>query len=184
MQNLLDPAILFFVFGCFAGLIRSNLEIPRSIAKFLSLYLLMALGLKGGFALAKTGLNPEIALSLMIALAMAFIVPIIGYWFLKDRIAKFDAAAVAAAAGTGCEALMDRCNAAGTAGALETYHRPPVTAHKAQAMLTLMTGGLCQGSLAACASCLADVARGSSRTCPAQHAALGSTQQRRQPCTQ
>ncbi|NCA08484.1 MAG: sodium-dependent bicarbonate transport family permease, partial [Burkholderiaceae bacterium] len=71
MQNLLDPAILFFVFGCFAGLIRSNLEIPRSIAKFLSLYLLMALGLKGGFALAKTGLNPEISLSLMIALAMA-----------------------------------------------------------------------------------------------------------------
>jgi hypothetical protein len=35
MKNLLDPAILFFVFGCFAGLIRSNLEIPRSIAKFL-----------------------------------------------------------------------------------------------------------------------------------------------------
>lgn len=100
MQNLLDPAILFFVFGCFAGLIRSNLEIPRSIAKFLSLYLLMALGLKGGFALAKTGLNPEIALSLMIALAMAFMVPIISYWFLKDRIAKFDAAAVAASYGS------------------------------------------------------------------------------------
>lgn len=100
MQNLLDPAILFFVFGCFAGLIRSNLEIPRSIAKFLSLYLLMALGLKGGFALAKTGLNPEISLSLMIALAMAFIVPTIGYWFLKDRIAKFDAAAVAASYGS------------------------------------------------------------------------------------
>jgi len=100
MQNLLDPAILFFVFGCFAGLIRSNLEIPRSIAKFLSLYLLMALGLKGGFALAKTGLNPEIALSLMIALAMAFIVPAIGYWFFKDRIAKFDAAAVAASYGS------------------------------------------------------------------------------------
>lgn len=100
MQNLLDPAILFFVFGCFAGLIRSNLEIPRSIAKFLSLYLLMALGLKGGFALAKTGLNPEIALSLTIALAMAFIVPALGYWLLKDRIAKFDAAAVAASYGS------------------------------------------------------------------------------------
>jgi uncharacterized protein len=100
MQNLLDPAILFFVFGCFAGLIKSNLEIPRSIAKFLSLYLLMALGLKGGFALAKTGMNPEIALSLIIALLMAFIVPAIGYWFLKDRIAKFDAAAVAASYGS------------------------------------------------------------------------------------
>ena len=85
MQALLDPAILYFVFGCFAGLIRSNLEIPRSIAKFLSLYLLMALGLKGGFALAKTGLTSEVAVSLLIALFMAFIVPTIGYFFLKNR---------------------------------------------------------------------------------------------------
>lgn len=100
MQPLLDPAILFFVFGCFAGLIRSNLEIPPSIAKFLSLYLLMALGLKGGFALAKTGLNVEIAFSLTIALAMATIIPIIGYWFLRNRVAKYDAAAIAASYGS------------------------------------------------------------------------------------
>ena len=52
MQNLLDPAILFFVFGVFVGLVRSNLEIPPAISKFLSLYLLMAIGLKGGFAMA------------------------------------------------------------------------------------------------------------------------------------
>jgi uncharacterized protein len=51
MQNLLDPAILFFIFGVLAGAVRSNLETPPAIAKFLSLYLLMALGLKGGFAL-------------------------------------------------------------------------------------------------------------------------------------
>ena len=100
MNNFLDPAILFFIFGVFAGCVKSNLEIPPQISRFLSLYLLMALGLKGGFALAKTGLNPEIALSLMIALAMAFIVPTIGYWFLNDRIAKFDAAAVAASYGS------------------------------------------------------------------------------------
>ncbi len=100
MNNLLDPAILFFVFGCFAGLIRSNLEIPRSIAKFLSLYLLMALGLKGGFALAKTGLNSEIALSMTIAIVMAFLVPTLGYLFLRNRINKFDAAAVAASYGS------------------------------------------------------------------------------------
>lgn len=100
MQNLLDPAILFFVFGCFAGFIKSNLEIPRSIAKFLSLYLLMALGLKGGFALAKTGLNADIAISLAVAILMAFIVPALGYQFLKNRISKFDAAAVAASYGS------------------------------------------------------------------------------------
>jgi len=54
VDNFLDPAILFFVFGVFAGLVRSNLEIPAPIARFLSLYLLMALGLKGGFALQPT----------------------------------------------------------------------------------------------------------------------------------
>ena len=100
MHNLLDPAILFFVFGVLAGALRSNLEIPAAIAKFLSLYLLMALGLKGGFALAKSGLTPEITLSLAAAITMAFLVPTIGYAFLKNRIARYDAAAVAASYGS------------------------------------------------------------------------------------
>ena len=100
MQNLMDPAILFFVFGVFAGMLRSNLEIPPAIAKFLSLYLLMSLGLKGGFSLAKSGLTPEIAVSLGAAIAMAFIVPALGYQFLKHRISGYDAAAVAASYGS------------------------------------------------------------------------------------
>lgn len=100
MQNLIDPAILFFVFGVLAGALRSNLEIPPAIAKFLSLYLLMALGLKGGFSLAKSGLTPEIAISLGAAIVMAFVVPALGYQFLKNRIARYDAAAVAASYGS------------------------------------------------------------------------------------
>ena len=54
MQSLLDPAILFFVFGVLAGALKSNLEIPPAISRFLSLYLLMALGLAGS-ALANEG---------------------------------------------------------------------------------------------------------------------------------
>jgi hypothetical protein len=100
MQNFLDPAILFFVFGVLAGVVKSNLEIPRSIAKFLSLYLLMALGLKGGFALAQTGLTVSIAQSLGLAVLMAMIVPVLGYWFLKHRISRFDAAAISATYGS------------------------------------------------------------------------------------
>lgn len=100
MQNLLDPAILFFVFGVLAGAVGSNLEIPKSIAKFLSLYLLMALGLKGGFELARSGLTPGVLLSLGAAMAMAFIVPALGYAFLKNRVARYDAAAVAASYGS------------------------------------------------------------------------------------
>ena len=100
MQSLLDPAILFFVFGLLAGGLRSNLEVPPAIAKFLSLYLLMALGLKGGFSLAASGLNASVALSLCAAVAMAFLIPALGYAFLKNRIARYDAAAVAASYGS------------------------------------------------------------------------------------
>ena len=100
MQNLIDPAILFFIFGVVAGALRSNLEIPQPIAKFLSLYLLMALGLKGGFALAKSGFSMDVMVSLSAAVVMAFLVPAIGYALLKHRIPKFDAAAVAAAYGS------------------------------------------------------------------------------------
>jgi hypothetical protein len=100
MHNLVDPAILFFVIGLVAAAVRSNLEIPAPIARFLSLYLLMALGLKGGFALAKSGLTADIALSLACAIALALVVPAIGYILLARRLSPFDAAAIAATYGS------------------------------------------------------------------------------------
>ena len=100
MANFLDPAILFFLFGAFAGAVKSNLEIPPPIARFLSLYLLMALGLKGGFALHKSGFTTEIALSLGLAIFLAILIPIIGYQILRTKLNTFDAAAVAATYGS------------------------------------------------------------------------------------
>jgi hypothetical protein len=100
MQNLLDPAILFFIFGVLAGMAKSNLEIPPAISRFLSLYLLMALGLKGGFALAHSGLNVQIGLSLGAALILAVIVPLLGYGVLRKFVSGFDAAAIAATYGS------------------------------------------------------------------------------------
>lgn len=100
MNTLLDPAILFFAFGVLAGAIRSNLEIPQPISKFLSLYLLMALGLKGGFALAQSGWNPSMVAGIGAAMTMAVLVPAIGYAFLRRHASGFDAAAVAAAYGS------------------------------------------------------------------------------------
>lgn len=100
MQNLLDPAILFFVFGVLAGTVKSNLEIPPAISRFLSLYLLMALGLKGGFALAESGFTTEVGASLMAAVGLAVAIPLIGYTVLKRFMSGFDAAAVAATYGS------------------------------------------------------------------------------------
>ncbi|MES2091013.1 MAG: sodium-dependent bicarbonate transport family permease [Pseudomonadota bacterium] len=100
MQSFLDPAILFFVFGILAGALRSNLEIPPPISRFLSLYLLMALGLKGGFALAKSGLTTEVAVSLGCALTLAFLVPLLGYNVLRRFLNGYDAAAISATYGS------------------------------------------------------------------------------------
>lgn len=100
MQSFLDPAILFFAFGILAGCVKSNLEIPPQISRFLSLYLLMALGLKGGFALAESGLTMDVAVSLGCAVLLAVIVPLLAYHLLKRKLSAFDAAAVAATYGS------------------------------------------------------------------------------------
>jgi len=100
MTNLLDPSILFFIFGVFAGLVKSNLEIPQPISRFLSLYLLMALGLKGGFALSQSGFTPDIGTSLGLAIGLAIVIPIVGYNLLKIKLAPLDAAAISATYGS------------------------------------------------------------------------------------
>ena len=100
LNNFMDPAILFFIFGVGAGLVKSNLEIPQPISKFLSLYLLMALGLKGGFALSQSGLTLEVAKGLGAALCLAIVVPLIGYQVLKKIAGPYDAAAIAATYGS------------------------------------------------------------------------------------
>jgi hypothetical protein len=100
MQNFLDPAILFFALGVLAGCLKSNLEIPQPVSRFLSLYLLMALGLKGGAALAKSGLTTEVAASLGCAVVLAVCVPLLGYQVLRRLLPGFDAAAVAATYGS------------------------------------------------------------------------------------
>ena len=100
MQSLLDPAILFFALGVFAGVVRSNLEMPTAISKFLSIYLLMALGLKGGFALAASGFTTSVISSLGLAVLLAIVVPLAGYCVLRRVLSGFNAAAVAATYGS------------------------------------------------------------------------------------
>ena len=100
MQNLIDPAILFFIFGVLAGTVKSNLEIPPAISRFLSLYLLMALGLKGGFALSQSGLTASVGISLAAAVALAIVIPLMGFIVLRRFVSGFDAAAVAATYGS------------------------------------------------------------------------------------
>ena len=100
MASLVDPAILFFFFGVLAALVRSNLEVPGPIAKFFSLYLLLAIGFKGGVTLAETGFTRAAAASIALGLAFAAAVPAWSYAILSRRVGAFDAAAIAAAYGS------------------------------------------------------------------------------------
>ena len=97
--NLITPPILFFVLGIIAGVVKSDLQVPESISRYLSLYLMMAIGFKGGVALANTpDLNSEILLTASAGVIIGFLQPFIGYWLLK-KTTKLDnptAAAVAA----------------------------------------------------------------------------------------
>ncbi len=102
LGNLLDPTILFFFFGLFAVLVKSNLEIPPAIAKFMSLYLLMAIGFKGGVAVNISGFGPEVLYALSAALLMAAMVPLYSYFILRQnkKVSAFDAAAIAGTYGS------------------------------------------------------------------------------------
>lgn len=100
MSVLLDPALLFCVLGLGAGLLRSNLEVPSPVSRFLSLYLLMALGLKGGFALANTGLSAPVVTALGCAVLLACVVPVLDWQWLRRVLPPFDALGVAATYGS------------------------------------------------------------------------------------
>jgi hypothetical protein len=98
-QNILSPAILFFVLGVSAGLLKSDLEVPESISRYLSIYLMMAIGFKGGVAIANTvDFNGEIFGAIVAGLSIGFLQPFLGYWLLRftTKIDKPTAAAVAA----------------------------------------------------------------------------------------
>lgn len=98
-QNLLTPAILFFVLGVTAGFFKSDLEIPNSISRYLSIYLMMAIGFKGGVAIAQAGtITTQMWMTMLAGIALGFIQPFIAYALLKltTRIDRITAAALAA----------------------------------------------------------------------------------------
>lgn len=99
LQNLLSPAILFFLLGCFSGFIKSDLLIPDSISRYLSIYLMMAIGFKGGVALTETTeINGQVISLLLVALGIGFLQPFIGFTLLKmtTKLDRTTAAAVSA----------------------------------------------------------------------------------------
>jgi hypothetical protein len=100
LYNLSNPTILFFLLGVIAVVLKSDLEIPASSSKFISLYLLFAIGFKGGQELSHEVLNSEILYSLLFGLLLSAFIPFYTYYLLRWKLDVQNAAAVAAAYGS------------------------------------------------------------------------------------
>ena len=96
-QNLLSPIVLFFVLGVGAALARSDLTIPEAVAKGISLYLLFAIGFKGGVAVSDNGIDLTLGMTLMAGVILSFVLPFIAFGLLRwiSQLSRTDAAAVA-----------------------------------------------------------------------------------------
>ncbi len=96
--NLLSPMVLFFVLGLTAALARSDLAFPEAAAKAMALYLMMAIGFKGGASVADAGPSMSLATAVLAGLALSALIPIIAFNILRrtSSLGRIDAAAVAA----------------------------------------------------------------------------------------
>lgn len=97
-QNLLSPIILSFVLGLLAALARSDLNIPEAVAKGMSIYLLFAIGFKGGASVASYGLDARLGFTLLAGVVLSALLPIVAFGLLRvmTGMSRLDAAAVAA----------------------------------------------------------------------------------------
>jgi hypothetical protein len=99
-ENLTNPALLFFVLGIIAVYVKSDLEIPANSSKFISLYLLFAIGFKGGQELSHEAFTTEIILSMLFGIAISLVIPLYTFLILRKKLNVFDAGAIAAAYGS------------------------------------------------------------------------------------
>lgn len=100
VDNLTNPALLFFMLGILSVQLKSDLEIPAGTSKFISLYLLFSIGFKGGQELAHSQFSAEIVGAIVFGVAIATIVPLYAFFILKRFFSVENAGAIAAAYGS------------------------------------------------------------------------------------
>jgi hypothetical protein len=100
IENLKNPALLFFILGIIAVRLKSDLAIPENSSKFISLYLLFAIGFKGGQELAHSVFSMEIIYCILFGFSTAVLIPIVTFFILKKKLSVSNAGAIAAAYGS------------------------------------------------------------------------------------
>ncbi len=100
IENLRNPALLFFVLGIVAVYLKSDLEIPANSSKFITIYLLFSIGFKGGQELSHETFSTEILWSMLFGIFISLMIPLYTFFILKRKLNVFDAGAIAAAYGS------------------------------------------------------------------------------------
>ncbi|WP_281238921.1 MULTISPECIES: sodium-dependent bicarbonate transport family permease [Flavobacterium] len=100
VENLTNPALLFFLLGIIAVYLKSDLEIPNNTSKFISLYLLFSIGFKGGQELAHSVFTLDIMWSVIFGITISILIPLYTFFILKRKFSIDNAGAIAAAYGS------------------------------------------------------------------------------------
>lgn len=100
LDNLTNPALLFFLLGIIATRLKSDLEIPNNTSKFISLYLLFSIGFKGGQELAHSHFTIDILWSVIFGMTIAVVIPLYCFFILKRKFSIENSGAIAAAYGS------------------------------------------------------------------------------------
>lgn len=100
LDNLKNPALLFFILGIIATRLKSDLQIPPNSSKFISLYLLFSIGFKGGQELAHSHFNLEIIWSVLFGILISIVIPFYCFFILKRKFSIENSGAIAAAYGS------------------------------------------------------------------------------------
>lgn len=97
LSTILSPMVLFFILGLMAALMRSQMSVPQAFAKGLAIYLMMAIGLKGGVEMSKATLTPDVLGIFGVAIILSFLLPFLAYMCLRvaSGLSRVDAAATA-----------------------------------------------------------------------------------------
>ncbi|MHA6300210.1 sodium-dependent bicarbonate transport family permease [Devosia sp. CAU 1758] len=98
METLLSPVVLFFVLGALAASLRSDLSIPEAVGKGISLYLMVAIGLKGGVEVSEAGFTTDLMVAALAGVGLSFVIPIPVFLILRSvgALSAVNAAAVSA----------------------------------------------------------------------------------------
>lgn len=100
LENLTNPALLFFILGILAVVLKSDLRIPQNSSKFISIYLLFSIGFKGGQELSHETFDKELYLTVLMGISVSILIPLYAFFIAKRRMTVFNAGAVAAAYGS------------------------------------------------------------------------------------